>query len=158
MNSRFSISSLCGLLLIGLAGSASAEEKASLLVTNGKSSTSLEFMAGDTEITGIQFDFVVEKSNLKPAALAANATAAKSVCLTSVPATHQVICGKQPDGSIRAIVYSGSNAILKTGELGVLPKIDAIQIVAGSVKASDPKANKVEVQALNDNSISKLRR
>ncbi|MCA1807533.1 MAG: hypothetical protein LC687_06780, partial [Actinobacteria bacterium] len=94
----------------------------------------------------------------KLSALNTNATAAKSVCLTSVPATHQVICGKQPDGSIRAIVYSGTNAILKTGELGVLPKIDAIRIVAGSVKASDPKANKVEVQTLNDKLINELKR
>jgi len=123
-----------------------AEESPTLLATAGASSASIEFLAGESPVTGIQFDFLPQAA--KSGFASTNLAQAGSTCLVGVPNTHQVICGKQPDGSIRAIVFSGSNAILKTGELGSIKGFTNVSFVPDSVIASDPEANKVKVQTL----------
>ena len=124
-----------------------AEESPTLLTTAGASSASIEFLAGDSPVTGIQFDFLPQAG--KSGFASTSLEQGDSICLVGVPDTHQVICGKQPDGSIRAIVFSGSNAILKTGELGIIKGFSDLSFVPDSVIASDPAANKVEVQMLD---------
>lgn len=137
------------IILSSVSLAATADERASLLVNKGKSATSIQFMQGSNPITGIQFDFIIENQKSRGKTVTLNEVRVDSLCIQSVPTTHQVICGKQPDGSIRAIVYSGSNEILKTGDLGILPQASGVKIVDGSVIASDPAAKKVDVQTFN---------
>lgn len=101
----------CLLTIVSFANIAFAKDTSTIMMSGGKQGFDLDFLNVDG-ITGLQFDVTlngVSKSNVS-----------LDSCVSGLAKTHVGACQFVKNGNMRVIIFSPSNAILDSGNIGTL--------------------------------------
>ncbi len=97
------------ILLINSMSVFSANDKSTLLMSEAKGGYELDFLNNDG-ITAIQFDVTLSGATMNKSSIGS--------CVTGLPKSHTGSCTIQKNGNVRVIVFSTSNAVLDSGNIG----------------------------------------
>jgi hypothetical protein len=101
----------CLLTIVSFANITFAKDKSTIMMSGEKQGFALDFLNVDG-ITGLQFDVSLNGVNPKSVSL-------KS-CVSGLSKSHVGACQFVKNGNLRVIIFSPSNAILDSGNIGTL--------------------------------------
>jgi hypothetical protein len=96
-------------LMLLIASTSSFAETSTILLSEGKGGYNIDFLNSDA-ITALQFDIAIDGANLKNLSLGS--------CVSGLAKTHTGSCNLNKNGSVRVVIFSTSNAVLESGNIG----------------------------------------
>lgn len=128
-------------LSLHMGGSGDAKQLASKSRSGG--SIQVDFVEGDTPVVGLQFDLALDgKGSFTESTI--------SGCGGRLSSGHQAICSITGEGNVRVIVFSATNAVIRTGTLASIRASGkgSVSIIKDSVQLGDADANPVRAEVL----------
>lgn len=97
--------------IITSSGLSARDAESTILLTNKDKQISLDFLNTDNVI-GMQFDIVFDGVNQKNIVL--------DSCVSGLSKSHVGRCGFLKNGNLRVLIFSPTNAVLDSGNIGTL--------------------------------------
>lgn len=129
--------------VLSIHGGGAGDGKKVSAASKSQNNVQVDFVEGDTPVVGLQFDLSLgEKVEATESSI--------SSCGGRLPSGHQIICSVTSNGNVRVIVFSGSNAVIRTGTIATISTRGkgSVSFVKDSVQLGDAEANPVRTEIL----------